>query len=150
MTDTSMADPGDGRGDGSGNGRMGDEGTFETICTIQINHSTGEFKMFEGDEPDEGQEEGAAAGAPGAVGGAAPPGAGPAGAGAAGPEGAEDQSQAPEGESFSSAADLMKAVLEVVQQAEQGGDSEDAGMQAGFDEASPSTQAAPSPIGPNS
>jgi 2,3-bisphosphoglycerate-dependent phosphoglycerate mutase len=145
MTDTSMAaGAGDDGSDNAGDG--GDQGST-LCCSIYVN-SDGTFTMVPGGG-DEDQEAGASAGAAGQAGAAADAGAGPGGAGSPGAEGQEASSPSDQGEHFDNIADLMKAVLEEVQEAAKGG-GEEQGMDEGFNQASDQSQPGPSPVGPNS
>jgi hypothetical protein len=147
MTDTSMAEDPPLAGDDTG-GDAGDES--HVIVTILMK-GDGTFVLFDGDEPEEGEAgaqeaPGAAPPEVGAGGAAPPPVAGPPGAPPVGAEAGPGAPEVPQGEPFDNVADLLKAVLEIVQEAAKGG-GEDQGFDQGFDEASKSEEAAP-PIRP--
>lgn len=150
-----MSDVGGAMTGGAGPGADGDldmtqdadaGGGSQVICTICM-EPDGSFKMYQGDEPDEGGE-GAEpamppAGAADMAGAAAPGGAAPPSPDAAGPGGAPDEQEADAGESFGTVAELMKAVLETVKSAQDdAGGGEDQNMQAGYDQEAGGAQAA--------
>lgn len=129
MTDTSMQDM-----TGAGGQDQGDqEDDSQVICTICYSRSTGQFSMYQGDEPDDdqGSEPGAGAGAAGAA--VPEAGQGEGGEGAGDQAGAEQEAPEVEAEQFRNKADLMRAVLEVVNQAEEQGGSEEQ-FSAGFNQ----------------
>lgn len=88
----------------------------QVIATI-LKNGDGTYQLISGDEPEEGEE-------------------GPEGAPGAGGEGEEPQSQ---GESFDSVGALLKGVLDLVKQSDEGGSGDqggDADFQQGFDQES--------------
>lgn len=102
-------------------GAEGDGEDIVTIATICYSPKSGEFTLYDGDEPEEDAGGGGAAVGSGGV-------AGMGGGDIAGEEGAK-------AEKFNSEGDLMKAVLEIVRDAQSMGEgSEQSGFDAGSEE----------------